>query len=266
MKDQAYYDDVMARLTRIARHQMKAFDYLEDEIPDEFVESDQSKGVSPPPLEKAIPKGARTIGLPAMENNLLGMMPLIEVFRKRRSRRAFTEESLSLEELSYLCWAVAGVHQVGPNNTFTKRTSPSGGARHPFETYLVVERVDDLDPGIYRYSGLRHQLVLVKPGGGFARQLGETAVQPFVKNSAVIFIWTVVPYRHEWRYLFMGAKPVAMDMGHYCQNLYLAAESIGAGTCALASYRQEVVDEVLGVDGVDEFTMYVAPVGKIDAA
>jgi SagB-type dehydrogenase family enzyme len=264
MKDQAYYDDVMARLTRIARHHMKAFDYIDEEIPDEFVESDQGKGIAPPPVEKPIPDDADLIDLPALEDVAsLGSMALIEVFKKRRSRRSFTHESLSLEELAYLCWAVAGVHQVGPNDTFTKRTSPSGGARHPFETYLVVERVDGLGPGIYRYSGLRHQLVLVKPGGGFAKQMSETAVQPFVKDSAVVFIWTVVPYRHEWRYLFTGAKPVAMDMGHYCQNLYLAAESIGAGTCALASYRQEVLDEMLGVDGVDEFTIYVAPVGKI---
>ena len=266
MKDQAYYDDLAAKLTRNARHHMKAFDFLGEEIPDEFIASDQQKGIAPPPLEKAIPEGAYVIDLPSIDNLSLGTMPLVDVFKKRRSRRSFTDESLSLEELAYLCWAVAGVHQVGPNDTFTKRTSPSGGARHPFEMYLVVERVDGLDPGIYRYLGLRHQLILVKSGEGYVHYLGETAVQPFVKNSAVVFVWTVVPYRHEWRYLFMGAKPVAMDMGHYCQNLYLAAESIGAGTCALASYRQEVLDELLDVDGVNEFTMYVAPVGKIETS
>jgi len=264
-KDQAYYDEMIARLTQAARHQMKEFDYPDEEIPDEFVASDQSKGMPAPPLEKEIPEDCATIVLPSIDETVLGTMPLIDVFKRRRSRRVFNDDPLTLEELAFLCWAVAGVHRIGPKNGWTQRTSPSGGARHPFETYLVVERVEGMTPGIYRYSGLRHELVLVKPGDGFVAQLAETAVQAFVKDSAVVFVWTVVPYRHEWRYLFTGAKPVAMDMGHYCENLYLAAESIGAGTCALASYRQEIVDRLLGVDGTDEFTMYVAPVGKIDA-
>ncbi len=265
-KDQVYYDEVIASLTRAARHQMKAFDDPNEEIPDEFVASDQSKGIPAPPLEKPIPEGCVTVALPAIDGIALGRMPLIDVFKRRRSRRAFNDDPLTLEELAFLCWAVAGVRRIGPNNVWTQRTSPSGGARHPFETYLVIERVEGMAPGIYRYSGLRHELVLVNPGEGFIAQLADTAVQAFVKDSAVVFIWTVVPYRHEWRYMFTGAKPVAMDMGHYCENLYLAAESIGAGTCALASYRQEIVDGLLGVDGTNEFAMYVAPVGKIDAS
>jgi nitroreductase len=93
--------------------------------------------------------------------------------------------------------------------------------------------------------------------------LAEKAMQPFVKQSAVTFIWTVIPYRNEWRYLFTSAREVAMDIGHYCENLYLAAESINVGICAVASYRQEIVDAILEVDGIDEFTIYMAPAGKI---
>jgi len=263
-RNQAYYDKVIARLTARARHIMKAFDYPDEEIPDEFVTSDQVAGVPAPPLEKDIPEGATTLDLPAIDEIQLGQMPLIDVFKKRRSRRVYTDDHLSLDELAYLCWAVAGVHEIGPKEIWTKRTSPSGGARHPFETYLVVQRVDGVEPGIYRYAGLRNQLVLVKTGADFCAQLGEMAMQKFVSNSAVIFIWTVIPYRNEWRYMFTSAKQIPMDIGHYCQNLYLAAESIGAGTCAIASYRQEIVDDLLGVDGKDEFTIYVAPVGKIE--
>ncbi|MBN1669121.1 MAG: SagB/ThcOx family dehydrogenase [Anaerolineales bacterium] len=263
MKDRAYYDQAIERLTKINRHNMKAFDYWDEEIPDEFVTPDQVAGVPAPPLEKEIPAGVTLIDLPDISEIQLGEMPLREVFKQRRSRRQFTDDSLTLEELAYLCWSVAGVHEIGPKEIWTKRTSPSGGARHPFETYLVVQRVEELEPGIYRYSGLRHQLVPVKKGSDFCAQLGASAMQKFVSHSAVLFIWTVIPYRNEWRYMFTSAKQIAMDMGHYCQNLYLAAESIHAGTCAIASYRQEIVDELLGVDGEDEFTMYVAPVGKI---
>jgi len=262
MKDKAYYDQVMARLTKLERHYLKAYDFTDEVIPDELIIPDQAAGVPAPPLEKDIPEDAIIINLPPIEELSLGEMPLIQVLKKRRSHRVFTDESLALNELAFLCWSFAGVLEIGPNNVWTKRTSPSGGARHPFETYLVVQRVEGLDPGIYRYSGLRHQLILVKTGEDFCQRLGET-MQSFVKDCAVIFIWTVVPYRNEWRYMFTSAREMAMDIGHYCENLYLAAESIGAGTCGIASYRQEYVDEMLGVDGEDEFTLYIAPVGKI---
>jgi nitroreductase len=48
-----------------------------------------------------------------------------------------------------------------------------------------------------------------------------------------------------------------------CQNLYLACEAIGAGTCAVGAYHQNKLDAFLGVDGQDEFAIYVAPVGKV---
>lgn len=57
-------------------------------------------------------------------------------------------------------------------------------------------------------------------------------------------------------------KVIALDAGHVCQNLYLACEAVGAGACAIAAYDQDAMDELLGVDGRDEFTVYLAPVGK----
>jgi len=264
-KDQDYYDNLAAELTRSARHAMRAFDFPGEAIPDEFLKPDRAKGVPAPSLEKEAPANAVRVALAPVDDLDLGQMPLVDTLKRRRSRRAFTLEALTQAELAFLCWSVAGVHRLGPDNQWSMRSAPSGGARHPFETYLIVERVEGLDPGIYRYSGLRHDLVQVRAGAGICSQLGEEALQAFVKSAAVLFVWTAVPYRNEWKYMFTGAKQMAMDLGHYCQNLYLAAESIGAGTCAIAAYRQELLDEALGVDGEDEFTMYVAPVGKVDS-
>jgi SagB-type dehydrogenase family enzyme len=95
------------------------------------------------------------------------------------------------------------------------------------------------------------------------RIIEATFNQRFTGNSAVTFIWTTVPYRMEWRYGLAAHRVILMDAGHVCQNLYLACEAIGAGTCAVGAYDQEYLDEVLGVDGVDEFAIYLAPVGKI---
>ena len=192
-----------------------------------------------------------------------------------------------MEELSFLLWATQGVSRVNEQDNgqivSTVRTVPSGGARHPFETYLLVNRVTECESGLYRYLPLEHKLshLATAPelAERFTRMPGMSShdttttvlnmflqkgnAEQFARTSAVVFIWTVIPYRTEWRYGLLSPKLIAQDSGHVCQNLYLACETIGAGTCAVASYIQDVTDAMLGVDGEDEFTMYVAPVGKI---
>jgi SagB-type dehydrogenase family enzyme len=84
-----------------------------------------------------------------------------------------------------------------------------------------------------------------------------------VEGSAVTFVWTAIPYRTAWRYRILSPKIIAQDSGHVCQNLYLACEAIGAGTCAIGAYDQAKMDAALNLDGEREFTIYVAPVGKI---
>ena len=54
-----------------------------------------------------------------------------------------------------------------------------------------------------------------------------------------------------------------LDAGHVCQNLYLACESLGLGTCAIGAYSQEKLDAFLGLDGQEEFAVYLSPVGRI---
>ena len=95
------------------------------------------------------------------------------------------------------------------------------------------------------------------------RRIVQAALgQPYPGEAAVTFIWTAVPYRMEWRYGIVAHKVIAVDAGHVCQNLYLACEAIDAGACAMAAYDQEGMDELLRVDGQDEFTIYLASVGR----
>lgn len=265
MTEKTTRDEFYAKLIAEERNALRSYDFDGTDIPEKYFISDQMAEVPPPPIEKPIPEGATLIDLPSIDDITIGQMPLIQTLLKRRSLRRYSDQKLSLEELTFLCWAVAGVKEIGPKNIWAKRTAPSGGARHPFETYLVVQKVEGLPSGIYRYSGLNHKLVLVKLGEDYNQYLADEAMQAFVRDSAVTFIWTVVPYRNEWRYNFFSAREMAMDIGHYCENLYLAAESIDAGTCGVAAYRQGIVDEMLGVDGKDEFTIYIAPVGKTPA-
>jgi len=226
-------------------------------------ETDQRKGVTPPP-EKPYPEDATLIDLVAPEDLALGEMPLVEAIHRRRSRRRFTGAPLTLDELAFLLWATQGVSKVYNENSASLRTVPSGGARHPFETYLFINRVEALEAGLYRYLPLEHKLCAVAQRAGLVDEVNEATYGQYVQDSAVVFIWTVLPYRTEWRYTFLAPKIIAQDSGHMCQNLYLACEAIGAGTCAIGAYDQAEMDAVLGVDGEDEFAVYVAPVGKIE--
>lgn len=231
---------------------------------DAQIETDQRKGMPHPPVQKPVPEGARLFELVPPGEAKLGEMSLREAIARRRSRRRFSSAPLTLEELSFLLWATQGVREVVRDGVATLRTVPSAGARHPFETYLSVHRVEGLPPGLYRYLPLDHKLVLLREDAALSAKITEAALgQKFVGEAAVVFIWVAVPYRTEWRYSIRSHKVIAIDVGHVCQNLYLACESIGAGTCAVGAYSQATMDGLLGVDGEEEFTVYVAPVGKL---
>jgi len=189
---------------------------------------------------------------------------LFTCLNNRKSRRKYTDEPLSIEELSFLLWATQGI-KGKVNAKATKRTVPSGGSRHPFETYLAINNVTGLHCGIYRYLPLEHSIVFLFTESDQCNRIAKAALnQVFVGNCAVTFIWSVIPYRCEWRYTTESKKIILQDSGHLCQNLYIACEAISCGTCAIGAYDQKLFDELLKIDGIDEFTIYVAPVGKVD--
>lgn len=173
-------------------------------------------------------------------------------------------DPLAIDELAFLLWSTQGV-RAKLHEAAVLRTVPSAGCRHPFETYLAVLNVATLSPGIYRYLPLDHALVLEQtPDHLPARVAAATRGQQFAAQAAVTFIWTTIPRRTEWRYAEASCKVIALDAGHLCQNLYLACEAIGAGTCAIAAYNQELCDDLVEVDGTEEFVVYLAPVGKVE--
>lgn len=230
--------------------------------------SDQNAGVPQPPLELPAPVHSRVVELPPPDETELAEEDVRTCMLHRKSRRKYTDEALSLEEVSFMLWATQGVKQVVPaysrTGKATLRTVPSAGARHPFETYLAVNRVSGLDPGIYRYSALNHSLVHLFQVDDLEARLNSAAVgQTFVGGAPVTFFWSCKPYLGEWRYLGESHKVMLLDAGHVCQNLYLAAEALKLGTVAIGAYSQELVDDLLHLDGGDEFVVYFAPVGRV---
>jgi SagB-type dehydrogenase family enzyme len=252
-------------LTELPREQLRTM--LKGHMGDWRMETDQRKGVPVPPVQRPVPVDAKRIALPRPETLDFGRAPLKDVVEQRRSLRTYADTPLSLKELSFLLWCTQGVAKVDRDaegrivNQY--RTVPSGGARHPFETYLLIDRVDGLVPGVYRFLPHEHALIMVREDHELAPRISEACYnQAAPAKAAVVFVWAAVPYRTEWRYGPIAHRMIAIEAGHVCQNLYLAAESIGAGACAMLAYNQAKMDALIGVDGKEEFTIYLAPVGK----
>jgi SagB-type dehydrogenase family enzyme len=224
--------------------------------------SEQDRGLPQPPLEQEPEAGLPQLALPAPDGLNIPAKDLREAIEHRRSLRRYSRTPLALEELSFLLWCTQGVRKVVPGSA-TFRNVPSAGARHAIETYLLVNNVQGAPEGLYRYSGLRHALIEMSRNAGLADQLTSACLgQSFVKTSAVTFAWAAAVERMRWRYGERGYRYLLLDAGHVCQNLYLAAEAVGCGVCAIAAFADEAVDRLLGFDGEERFTLYLAAVGK----
>jgi SagB-type dehydrogenase family enzyme len=228
----------------------------------DFSQTDQNQGIPAPPIEKPYASDARRIDLirPG-EWKTMPSCDLAAAIGNRRSRRSFLLDPLTLDELSFLLWATQGLVSKASGG-HALRTTPSAGCRHALETYLLAIRVESLIPGVYRYLPLSHQLLYEFSEEHLGEKLAEAAFhQNFAGRAAATFIWAAVPYRMEWRYGLASYKVIALEAGHICQNLYLACEAIGAGTCAIAAYDQQKIDALLRLDGDEEFAIYLAPIG-----
>ena len=226
--------------------------------------SDQQKGLPQPLLEIPADPERPVIDLPQPASLDIPLLDLRAAIGQRQSIRSYLHEPLTLDDLSFLLWCTQGVKRVfGSQATF--RTVPSAGARHAFETFLLVNDVDTLEPGLYRYLALSHRLQQVGTDPTISHEITNACFdQQFILRSGVVFLWTAVPYRMTWRYGERGYRDLHLDAGHVCQNLYLAAESVGCGVCAIAAFDDDAMNAILGINGEDQFLIYLATVGKTE--
>ncbi|MCF7919370.1 MAG: SagB/ThcOx family dehydrogenase [Candidatus Cloacimonetes bacterium] len=229
----------------------------------DFKETDQNQGVKPPAVCKPFPENGIVINLPRPENwEWQQSGDLSKLIRERVSVRKYLKDALSLEELSYLLWSTQGIREE-INQATSKRFVPSAGSRHALETYLAVLNVEGVTPGMYRYLPKEHQLLFLYLPEEFSSMIVSSVKgQVFCSTANVVFYWSAIPYRMEWRYAVASTKLILLDAGHVCQNLYLTAGAIGCGTCAIAAYDQVEADKLCQLDGEEELIIYIAPVGK----
>lgn len=229
----------------------------------ENFESDQDQKLPQPPLVKA-PMTDSRIPLPMDFSDLDLKNDLLSLLRDRRSARIYTKESMSVAQLSFLLWATQGVKKLRGKSYATLRTVPSGGARHAFETYLIVRQVEGLEPGAYHYLPMEHALEFLHPVENLEDTISDTLDdQTWAAKANVVFYWAMVAYRAEWRYGVFAHRVALIDAGHVGQNLYLACTGLGIGTCGIGAFRHERCNEVFGLDGEGEYVVYTAPVGTV---
>jgi len=238
-------------------------EFLKDTYLKNCLVSKKAQGLPAPEIEKSFPMGTHLIQLPEPELLPDHQVSFLEMMELRSTIRQYSDEALSMKDLSYLLWCTQGVKMSLPGGG-SMRTVPSAGARHALETYLYIQRVEGLDAGLYRFLPLEHALILLKPAETIETALlSGFKAAPMVKASAVTFMWgarleamTYAFDKRAYRYLFL-------DAGHVCQNLYLAAYTLNAGVCAVGAFYDAEINAALSLDGSNEFIVYAATVGKI---
>lgn len=239
--------------------------YQEDDPYMKEWESDQEQRLPQPPLVKtAVTPENQWIKLPWDFSGLTMKNDLVSLIRDRRSARIYTEEDMSLEALSFLLWATQGIKGVRGRSYATLRTVPCGGARHEFETYLLIRKVTGLKSGAYHYLPMEHALEYLHPVEEIETVISDTLCgQSWASKANVVFYWSMVAYRVEWRYGIYAHRPALMDVGHVGQNLYLGCTGLGLGCCAIAAFQHELCCQVFNLDGEEEYIVYTTAVGSI---
>jgi SagB-type dehydrogenase family enzyme len=188
----------------------------------------------------------------------------LRVLLGRRTQREFSAGELPLSAVSQLLfysWGVMG-YLTTPFGRLAHKTSPSGGARHPCEVYLVALKVKGLPSGLYHYDPRNHCLEGLRKGRMENKAIAYCAGRANVKYAAALFLMTAVFPRTIWKYRFARAyRVVTLDAGHLCQTFCLTATFLGLAPFCTAALKDSLIEKDLGLDGISESVVYAAGVG-----
>lgn len=186
---------------------------------------------------------------------------LWQLLSDRRSRRSYDAgEALKGESLSALLWATQGI--TARYEEFLFRAAPSAGGLYPVETYLSVRAIEGFEPGIYHFRPHAFDLELIRRGD-YSKELAEAGLgQMIVRGAQVTFIWSAVVARSKWKYRQRAYRYIYLDAGHIAGNLYLAGEALGLGVCGIGALFDDMINDIIGLDGLEETVIYMATVGR----
>jgi SagB-type dehydrogenase family enzyme len=215
----------------------------------------------PVELYKAYPD-ASSIALP--EPGLEGGLPAAWAIATRRSTRSYSTQPMSLDELSRFMFLTSGVSSDAFGNA--RRTAPSSGALYPIEVYPIVHNVDGIEPGVYHYAYREHALELVRAEDMRNRVVEQGLGQEFLGQCGAVLFVTMILQRMRPKYQDRSYRYGLLEAGHVGENAYLAATEMGLGACGIGAFMDDAMNEMIGVDGVEEAVVYMLAVGHPAAA
>jgi putative peptide maturation dehydrogenase len=236
-----------------------------DELEAETAAFVRAYGPPPPHFHSAAdPLEVTTLPLIEREGGLW------ETLAQRRTTRAFAPGPLSAEELSLVLrytFGCRGYSRVADGVAVLSKTSPSGGALHPTEVYVLVRNVEGVEPGLYHYGAERHELELLvrlapDEGGSLAAELASG--QPFVRDAPALFLLTTRFYRSFWKYRRhrRAYAVLLMDAAHLAQTFYLVCTELGLGAFVTAAVNGANIEERLGLDPFTEGALTMCGCGR----
>jgi putative peptide maturation dehydrogenase len=151
-----------------------------------------------------------------------------------------------------------------------KKTSPSGGALHPTECYLIVRKVEGLSPGLYHYRAGDHALQplpldeaqILADAGKHAFAGGKDALeflawiavggQQWFADAPVLCVMAPRFSRNFWKYRNhpKAYRVCILDAGHLSQTLLLSATERGLGSFVTAAINEVDVERAFGLTGI----------------
>ncbi|MDQ3690426.1 MAG: SagB family peptide dehydrogenase [Chloroflexota bacterium] len=209
-----------------------------------------------PELYKTYP-GATRVPLP--QPGTLEGPTAAQAIMARRSTRAYSTRTMTLAALSQVLFLTTGISADRWGNA--RRSAPSSGALYPIETYAVVHNVEGVERGVYHYAIRDHELELVRPGDMRERVVDQAIEQEFLGECGVVLYLTQVLQRMRPKYQDRSYRYGLLEAGHIGENGYLAAVSQGLGACGVGAFMDDQINDMLGVDGVEEAAVYMLAIG-----
>jgi len=183
---------------------------------------------------------------------------LNRVIVSRRTCRETANKPITLRQLADCLFAGLDIvdEVVTETGSLPLSTTPSGGARNPFEAYVLARRIDGLDAGLYHYSAKQHSLRKVGPDDGIApsRLLGD---QDWADHMPCIIFLVAFLERTMWKYSDSNAyRVVLIEAGHIGQNIMLAATQHGLSACPTAALAHSAIRRMLGLERLTQAPLY----------
>lgn len=188
---------------------------------------------------------------------------LFSLIQTRKSYRDFSRIPIDQSTLSDILYYSVGITHVSPKDKkILLRAYPSAGAKLPLEVYPLVRYGTDIQPGLYHYQPLIHTLdILLSPVlDSEVNQIWMS--QPWFRDAAAIMIFTAVYRRSTDKYGEVGLAFPFIEAGHAVQNIYLVAQALGMGCCAIGQMNEEGIVKLLDIDTDEEFPVYYVAIGK----